>query len=555
MVKSPVLAEGEIALGKYEVIDILHTGSMSNVYMVKDQNLGSIWCLKETFNDHSKKGEVRYKSVLKEAHLMKGLSHEGIPRIVALEESNDKASIIMDYVAGKDLSEVLVEYKRLPEVKAVYLMKQIAAVMSYLHSKNVAYRDLKPSNIMIQDGKAKLLDFGISEVISPGNDRVTDPLGTKGFAPPEQATRGAYLDTRSDIYAFGATLFTLLTGIPPAVYQSQGAGKGQIDFSITLDILKLKSTYSQGLSKIILKCTELKPEDRYSSFAEVLYALQNYEKADSGIFKRSKRRLRALTALTLGTALFAGLSVGSYFLNQRQKEDTYQQAVAYADKTGRVEDYHTAISYEPLKISPYQGMIDVIKEDGEYSEDERKLLLDLVNPNLAELKNVDGYGDLAFSIGQLNWFYTEDESTNKSSTRWFEDAARYGAKESEQANIFASIANFDRNLAKAVQESSENGLYLGYWNNLLEAKNVGKGEILEVQLNLSIAKAISNYSYRLHTDGVSKEDIFKEISNLEQFVKSNKPITEKAKKHQTDLESLVHGLKEKVEISLRKPGE
>ena len=187
---------------------------------------------------------------------MKQLSHTSIPRIVTIEEEDDSIFIVMDFVDGMSVKGWLMKKGSVEQSVAIAWMKQVCGVMIYLHTRKnpIIYRDMKPDNIMIQnDGNIKVLDFGISEIITPDNKVIKEALGTKGFAAPEQKKRGLPYDLRSDIYAIGRTMYYMLSGINPSVIEGELKPLRQINQSISV-----------GIERIVNKCMQENPDDRYS---------------------------------------------------------------------------------------------------------------------------------------------------------------------------------------------------------------------------------------------------------------------------------------------------
>lgn len=559
MKNNTALNVGDIVLGKYEVTKVLHRGSMSNVYLVMDTSLRTVWCLKEAYLEDSQKGRIRYHGIIREAQIMKSLNHQGIPRIVFLEQLKNptRALIVMDYVNGLSLQQILAREGALKPSTTVMLFKQLAAVMASLHAKGVFYRDLKPGNIMVQEGQIKLLDFGISEVVDKDNRFIREPLGTKGYAPPEQGVVGKQYDFRSDIYAFGVSLFQTLTGVSPSVFQSKevevdGKVVSRIDQSIPLDIRSLKSTLPEGLQEIVLKCTKLDPDERYQTFSEVIYSLQNFTKVDSGYIKKQKGRLKTLGVLLTLTIVCGLGSLLPMYMGNKVVEDTYQQNLAIARQEDTPESFVKAIRIHPERIDPYFELVESIKIDGEMTNEEQKMLLDLVNPNLLSLQNSPQYGDLAFNIGQLLWFYGES-GNEAASTKWFEDAINYESSNTEQATTLRNLSLFQKNLAAALTESTDAGMYATYWNDLIQVKGYSSGELLQAQVMLALAQAIDTHVYRLQSDGVAKQDVLNEVKDLEDYLKVVQPSSEKTEGIVEELRLLVPTLSAKVEAAYMVP--
>jgi serine/threonine-protein kinase len=155
----------------------------------------------------------------REAHFLSSLDHANLPKVVDSFEADGKHYLVMEFVDGQTLEELVVDLGRpLPPDTVLRLGVTLCTVLDYLHRHQppIIFRDLKPGNIMLdRDGAVKLIDFGIARVFTPGKSRDTTSLGTKGYAAPEQYGKGQ-TDARSDVYALGATLHFLLTGRDPA---------------------------------------------------------------------------------------------------------------------------------------------------------------------------------------------------------------------------------------------------------------------------------------------------------------------------------------------------
>ena len=188
-----------------------------------------------------------------------------MPRVSDYFHDYDRYYIVMDYVQGEDLESVLEAEgdPGLPEADVVDIAIQVSGVLDYLHNQNppILYRDLKPSNIMLQyeDGRAMLIDFGLARTVQPGSERGKTAIGTEGYSPPEQYMGNP--EVRSDIYALGATMHHLLTGEFPAV---------PFQFSYVRD---LNPDISEEIEAIVMKAVEIEAKDRFSSAREMQEAI------------------------------------------------------------------------------------------------------------------------------------------------------------------------------------------------------------------------------------------------------------------------------------------
>lgn len=543
MPKRSVLSCGDKILnGRYEILKVIHSSGMSNVYLVSDSNLNKQWCLKEIRKSEAGRDQVEYFSLLQEANIMKSLNHTSIPRITTIEQDGDSIFIIMDYVDGMSVKSWLMRRGKISQDVVVSWMKQITQVVMYLHNRKqpIFYRDMKPDNVMIQgDGNIKLLDFGISVVIKEPGQVIEKALGTDGYAAPEQRRRGNVCDLRSDIYAMGKTMYYMLTGINPS----------QIPKDTPLrSVREVDSSISIGLEQIVNKCIQENPDDRYQSCEELLYALQNYKTLDTKYRNSIRRKCTTVLILFLSSISILITSLIPLNLYNNQQEKEYARLITVAEQSGKAEDYEAVLDVNALTIKPYLGYIDAIKVDGVFTKEEEADLLGYINPNLEELKLQQDYGALAFSMGKLYWFYYQGNSQEEgmiTSVKWFEDA-KVSGYEPELAEVYYQLGTFKRNISVSVTESADAGMYKNYWDNLIKAKEVDNGELVNLQLNLAISSCISTYAYNLKVDGVTYEELTTEIESLQKYINTYTPSLEKAQTSYDSLVQTVSGLSDKV---------
>ena len=209
--------------GRYRILRRVGQGGMGAVYEAEDARLpGKRWAVKEmsaaAITDPAERADA-LDAFDREAHFLSTLSHTNLPKVIDSFASDGKQYLVMEFVDGQTLEELVVAAGRpLPAETVVRLGVDLCGVLDYLHRQTppIIFRDLKPGNIMLDsDGAIKLIDFGIARLFTPGKRRDTISLGTKGYAAPEQYGKGQ-TDARSDVYALGATLHFLLTGRDPA---------------------------------------------------------------------------------------------------------------------------------------------------------------------------------------------------------------------------------------------------------------------------------------------------------------------------------------------------
>ncbi len=215
------LIEGALLNARYRIRGSLGRGGMGTVYLAEHERLKTVVAVKEVRGQRA--NEAEYQAALEqceqEARILVRLDHANLPKVTDAFIENDRFYLVMEYIEGVTLEQRLREQdgRPLPVAQVVEWGLQVADVLAYLHSQEppIIFRDLKPSNVMVQaNGHVRLIDFGIARRFQPGAIKDTALLGSVGYSPPEQFGRHQ-TDTRSDVYAFGATLHHLLTGRDP----------------------------------------------------------------------------------------------------------------------------------------------------------------------------------------------------------------------------------------------------------------------------------------------------------------------------------------------------
>lgn len=314
----------------YEIRSIIGKGGMSTVYLAEHKRLHTRWAVKEV----RKQQGARF-DFLAEANILKRLQHPMLPRIVDIFEDAYSIYIVEDFVEGITLEDLLKRQGRVEEPLALQWFRELCGVLRYLHTQRpnpIIYRDMKPSNIMLQpDGSLKLIDFGIAREYKQASSGDTTYIGTKGYAAPEQFGR-AQTDARTDIYALGVTMYHLLTGKSPYEPPYQFVPVRELDPSL-----------SRGIEHILNRCVQLEPADRYQSVDELLYDLDHIYRFDKAWQRvRTIKRVRAAVIVVMLLAS-AGLMAAGRVVMAREKEDRYAELL---DQAGRLcgSDYEECVA-------------------------------------------------------------------------------------------------------------------------------------------------------------------------------------------------------------------
>lgn len=285
-------------LGKrYEILEKIGTGGMGNVYKAHDRRLDrivAIKILKLEYNDDSN----FIRKFKRESLAAASISHPNIVSIfdVGSETIDDDVVhyIVMEYIDGKTLKELINEDGKLPEKRALNYALQIAEALKMAHSKHIVHRDIKSQNIMVtKDDRVKVTDFGIARVADNTTVTATNAvMGSVHYFSPEQA-RGAKVDNRSDIYSMGIVLYEMLTGtLPFDADNPVSVALMQVQTNMPRPSDKVKSL-SQGVDDLVLKMTRKDPNKRYKDVYDlikdiksilvngrVIEPLSNYQKED-----------------------------------------------------------------------------------------------------------------------------------------------------------------------------------------------------------------------------------------------------------------------------------
>lgn len=540
---------GTIIDGKYEVLKQIGKGGMSKVYLAMDKNLNKQWAIKEIERKaYDKNNAVVVASAMAEANMMKKLDYPSLPRIVDIIEKETVIYVVMDYIEGETLSSVLSREGAQPQEVVIEWAKELCRVLDYLHTQNppIIYRDMKPANIMLQpNGNIKLIDFGIAREYKEQNLADTVSLGTKGYAAPEQFGGKGQTDARTDVYCLGVTLYHLLTGQNPC----------EPPYEI-YPIRYWNPQLSSGLEAIIQKCTQLNPEDRYQSCAELLYALDHYDEMDEGYRRKQKKKLKGFFA-TAGAAVFflvagcvcTGMRV---HVNNSDYDNNIRQAELSATDEEKINYYAKAIDILPGNSEAYFGMIEAFKDDAVFSVEEEELFKKKVNSNLTVLQQNSDYGDLAFEIGKLYWYYydygkTENSDNQitrmKSAIQWFEAACTYGGEDSSyytMAEIYRDIGQFNRDITLNVQEASDKGTYLPYWENITKlvaavSESQDENEIVNLEVYRLAMNAVETYARKFKADDVTKEQMETLLDQVKTGTEAVDTTTDKTEEMKNDI--------------------
>jgi serine/threonine protein kinase len=275
-------------VGKYEIVRSLGSGGFGSVFLAKDT-----WLNIEVAIKVPHKQSTELFKLLKEPRLQAALNHPNIVRMLAAEKANKIFFMVMEYIKGKTLEEVIDEEKILGYDNAVKYIIQIADAVDHAHTNKIIHRDLRPSNIILNErGKVKITDFGTSAWLN-NVPYASTRIGSPPYMAPEQFMGKATF--KSDIYSIGCMFYEMIIGRPPIFDPDpfkilEKAQKG----SITPPRLK-NNRIPKELDNIIMKCLAPKPEDRYEKASGIIRDISRFRGRDPMKSERDDimRRIKA----------------------------------------------------------------------------------------------------------------------------------------------------------------------------------------------------------------------------------------------------------------------
>ncbi|MEF2640391.1 MAG: Stk1 family PASTA domain-containing Ser/Thr kinase [Lachnospiraceae bacterium] len=257
---------------RYEIISKIGSGGMADVYKAKCHKLNRFVAIKVLKPEFSQDQSFVSKFRM-EAQSAACLSHPNIVNIYDVGEENGIYYIVMELIEGITLKKYIERRKKLEIRESIEVAMQVARGLEAAHAEHIIHRDIKPQNIMIsKDGKVKVTDFGIARAAS-SQTISSNTMGSVHYISPEQA-RGGYCDERSDIYSLGITLYEMLTGRVPFEGDSTVAVALQHIQGEMVPPRQYEQLIPISLERIIMKCTQKKPELRYNSATELIEDLK-----------------------------------------------------------------------------------------------------------------------------------------------------------------------------------------------------------------------------------------------------------------------------------------
>src|SRR5262245_46288159 len=270
---------------------MLGKGGMGVVYRALDTKLNRRVAIK-VLPPELVKDEDRRRRFLQEARAASAVNHPAIAQIYEIEEEGDVAFIVMEFIDGSTVRE-LVARKELDLNAAVEVGMQVGDALARAHEAGIVHRDIKSDNVMVtHDGHPKILDFGLAKLLGPSGD-ISDSqrtqletmartqagmiMGTVAYMSPEQA-RGLPADRRSDVFSYGVVLYEMVTGRLPFEGASALDTMHAIAFEQTQAVTTLRTDVPWSLQRVIEKCMQKKPDDRYQDLRQAVADLRTVKR-------------------------------------------------------------------------------------------------------------------------------------------------------------------------------------------------------------------------------------------------------------------------------------
>ena len=271
---------GKMLDDRYEILELIGTGGMANVYKARCHRLNRLVAIKILKSDLADNADFR-RRFHDESQAVAQLSHANIVSVYDVSTNPDREYIVMELIDGITLKQYMERRGRMDWRESLHFITQIMRGLSHAHSRGIIHRDIKPQNIMaLRDGSVKVADFGIACLANAGQTLTQEALGSVHYISPEQA-RGDRIDARSDIYSAGVVLYEMLTGRLPFEGDSAVSVAIQHLSSVPLAPRDIDPSIPEPLELICMKAMNSDPNKRYASADAMIEDLEKFRRDPS----------------------------------------------------------------------------------------------------------------------------------------------------------------------------------------------------------------------------------------------------------------------------------
>lgn len=442
--------------------------------------------------------KVLYKSeqrpgmdIYAEVRAVKGLDHPCIPRVIEVGEDENAVYIVQELVEGESFRKIIERNGAIPDETIILWMSDVADALSYLHSKGIIHRDIKPTNLMVtHEGRVKLIDFGLAK--EAGQEDVADArvIGTRNYTPPERY-EGLPADVRTDIYEYGTTFYNMTTGELP-LEMSSDSRRHMVKMRRDLDRVK-----SPGIRAILKKCIDIDPNRRFQSFDEVRYRLKTIDEygKQAAELERKHRSTKAAAAAFLAIGLI--LAVAGTFTAIKDHDAHYEALTNEAEQlTGEakyeaaIDKAEEAIRFDDEKTVAYQCKYEAMTKIAESktkegAEQEYSRLLDTIH---------DDYRVNDLLEEQAAVLYLEGNA--------YYEIGRYSSAEAPLEKAVEKEPKIERHLVQALNYLEE---------GKTEDAQAVIAKLKEKKNGTPAADYLSGYTYKLDGEYAKAEKKFKDV--------------------------------------------
>ncbi|MGA7576450.1 MAG: protein kinase [Terriglobales bacterium] len=342
---APMALTSGTKLGPYEIVASIGAGGMGEVYRARDTRLGRDVALKILPESFARESD-RLRRFEQEARSVAALNHPNILAVFDVGQNNGSPFLVSELLEGESLREVL-ERGPLSQRKTIEYGVQIAQGLAAAHEKGIVHRDLKPDNVFVtKDGRIKILDFGLAKLAQAagsGSDDVTLTnehtaagvvMGTASYMAPEQV-RGEASDPRTDIFAFGAVLYEMLSGVRAFRRDTAAETMTAVLKDDPPELSDPSHLVSPALERIVRRCLEKNPEQRFQSARDLSFALGALSGTEASTIARAvvaPRRVSLLPWLAAALAMVAVAGATWFVARRPQPMTRLQFALAVPDE-------------------------------------------------------------------------------------------------------------------------------------------------------------------------------------------------------------------------------